>query len=311
MVCDMEGEISMNIGGVGSISAIDSSYRFAGAERANNSDVVAIERRIEALEQSMNDAEGNDKLTAEERKKRVEQYQQQIQQLQMQKQQLIQAHEKEARERQQAELQAQMEEQQQSAPKDEEHPEREAQKISDDAMNAMTGISTAMDMHSSMSALRTKMIGEARVTGAEAKLDAARGMDTSVKDAQVADLNENVNKLTEKIIGNLSDTASDLQEANQANQADAEKRAEDRKDGNSSISDEEKASEGVSIRIEDESKTESDGIETAESKATGIKIEKEESKEDRKLQERIQITEDGKKKEATLPEGYYPVDVYR
>ena len=286
MVCDMEGEILMNIGGVGSISAIDSSYRFAGAERANNSDVVAIERRIEALEQSMNDAEGNNKLTAEERKKRVEQYQQQIQQLQMQKQQLIQAHEKEARERQQAELQAQMEEQQQSAPKDEEHPEREAQKISDDAMNAMTGISTAMDMHSSMSALRTKMIGEARVTGAEAKLDAARGMDTSVKDAQVADLNENVNKLTEKIIGNLSDTASNLQEANQT---DAEKRVEDRKNGN------------VSISEEDESKTELDGTE----------IEKEESQEVRKQQERIQITEDGRKKEATLPEGYYPVDVYR
>lgn len=286
MVCDMEGEILMNIGGVGSISAIDSSYRFAGAERANNSDVVAIERRIEALEQSMNDAEGNNKLTAEERKKRVEQYQQQIQQLQMQKQQLIQAHEKEARERQQAELQAQMEEQQQSAPKDEEHPEREAQKISDDAMNAMTGISTAMDMHSSMSALRTKMIGEARVTGAEAKLDAARGMDTSVKDAQVADLNENVNKLTEKIIGKLSDTASNLQEANQT---DAEKRVEDRKNGN------------VSISEEDESKTELDGTE----------IEKEESQEVRKQQERIQITEDGRKKEATLPEGYYPVDVYR
>ena len=164
--------------------------------------------------------------------------------------------------------------------------EREAQKISDDAMNAMTGISTAMDMHSSMSALRTKMIGEARVTGAEAKLDAARGMDTSVKDAQVADLNENVNKLTEKIIGNLSDTASNLQEANQT---DAEKRVEDRKNGN------------VSISEEDESKTELDGTE----------IEKEESQEVRKQQERIQITEDGRKKEATLPEGYYPVDVYR
>lgn len=210
----------MGLNGISHISAIDSSFRFSGADNTNDSSVTAIERRIEALEQSIEDADSNEKLSAEERKKRVEQYQQQIQQLQMQKQQLVQEHEKEARERQQAELQAQLEEQQQK-PVDEEHPEREVQKISDGMMNAMTGISTALDMHSGMSALRTKMIGEAKVTGAEAKLDAARGMDTSVKDAQVADTNAAVDQLTAKMVRNLNDTAQNL---HKANETDAEER---------------------------------------------------------------------------------------
>ncbi len=278
----------MGVNGISNVSAVDSSFRFSGAADTNDSSVTAIERRIEALQQSIDDAESNDKLTAEERKKRVEQYQQQIQQLQMQKQQIVQAHEKEARERQQAEMQAQLEEQQKHNT-DEEHPEREAQKISDSTMNAMTSISTTMDMHSSMSALRTKMIGEAGVTGAEAKLDAARGMDTSVKDAQVADTNQAVNQLTAKMVENLNDTATNLQKANQS---DAEKRTEDHEDANVTTTD----------------KTEKN---TAEENQKAESKETENSQEEKQHQERIRITEDGKKQNVVLPEGYSPVDVYR
>lgn len=269
----------MGMNGISNISAIDSSFRFSGAADTRDSSVIAIERRIEALEQSIEDAKGNDKLTAEERKKRVEQYQQQIQQLQMQKQQVVQEHEKEARERQQAELQSQMKEQQQKSV-DQEHPEREAQKISDDTMNAMTGISTAMDMHSGMSALRTKMIGEARVTGAEAKLDAARGMDTSVKDAQVADTNDAVDQLTAKMVQNLNDTAKNL---HKANEDDAEELQQT-------------MPENVAI--------------AGASEQTEMIKQADRSPED-ELHERILIDENGKRQKAYLPEDYSPVDVYR
>ncbi len=279
----------MGISGVSNISAIDSSFRFSGAAGTSDSSVTAIERRIEALEQSIEEAEGNYKLTADERKKRIEQYQQQIQQLQMQKQQLVQEHEKEARERQQAELQAQMEEQQQRTA-DKKHPEREAQKISDDTMNAMTGISTAMDMHSGMSALRTKMIGEAKVTGAEAKLDASRGMDTSVKDAQVADTNEAVDKLTTKMVKNLSDAVSTLQDANQADAEEAQAGTTETAGAKA----EQKGSQGTL----NEENLQTAGLNSAE-------------ETEEKQQERIVIGEDGKQQKVSLPEGYYPVDVYR
>ncbi len=270
----------MGINGVSNISAIDSSFRFGGATNTNDSSVTAIERRIEALEQSIDDVESNDQLSSEERKKRIEQYQQQIQQLQMQKQQMIQEHEKEARERQQAEMKAKMEEQQKQQPRDEEHPEREAQKISDDTMDAMTSISTAMDMHSCMSVLRTKMMSEARVTGAEAKMDASRGMDTSAKDEQVADTNDAINNLTTRIVKNLNDTATNLQDVTIS---DAKQKAETRKNINSTVT------------KQDESENATDQVPF----------------EEEKRQERIRITEDGRKQNATLPEGYYPVDVYK
>ena len=63
-------------------------------------------------------------------------------------------------------------------------------------MQALTNISNTMEMTSSMSVLRTKMMGEGRVLKAEIATDSKRGMDVTAKVEQLSDTNSAIGKLT-------------------------------------------------------------------------------------------------------------------
>ena len=203
----------MGISSVGASSA--AAFALATPEKQENRALVSIQRQIDAVLEKISKLESNDKWPAREKQIKRQEYEQELQNLRAQMQQVQMQEKAQQQEKERREIAEQCEKQTEELQKKQREKQMEENPglITDDKMQALTNISNTMEMTSSMSVLRTKMMGEGRVLKAEIATDSKRGMDVTAKVEQLSDTNSAIGKLTGNMVERLNVTANQVREA--------------------------------------------------------------------------------------------------
>lgn len=218
--------VSMGISSVGASSAV--SFAMTATNKHDSKAVQSIQRQIDAVLEKISKLENNDKWTARDKQLKKQEYEQELTDLRAQMQQVQMQEKAQEQEKERRKIAEQCEKQTEELQKKQREKQMEENPglVTDDKMEALSNISSTMEMNSSMSVLRTKMMGEARIQKAEIATDMERGMDTTAKSEQLADTNSAIEQLTGNMIERLNVTANQVREATKE---EAEERQEHKK----------------------------------------------------------------------------------
>lgn len=203
----------MGISSVGRSDAV--SFALTAPNRQESKAVLSIQRQIDAVLEKISKLQNNEKWSARDKQLKKQEYEQELQDLRAQMQQVQMQEKAQQQEEERQKIAKQCEEQTEELQKKQREKQMEENPgmITDDKVQALSNIGSTMEMNSSMSVLRTKMMGEARVQKAEIRADNERGMDTTAKTEQLSETNSAIDKLTGGMIERLNVTANKVREA--------------------------------------------------------------------------------------------------
>ncbi|MCI8773509.1 MAG: hypothetical protein HFI50_06195 [Lachnospiraceae bacterium] len=206
----------MVINGMNGAGGVGMPTGAVGGSQAEDAVSKRLQQQIENAQKKLQEISGNSEMSTEEKMKMRQEIQKEIADLNSQ----LRQHQMEMRKKEMEETKKKQAENASAAEQNNRSKTGNAKndsvdvQISAEGMQAMISADGAMKQAKVQGGVATSMEGKANVLEVEIQLDSARNGDTSLKEAQLADMRQKAQEATASQMGTLAEAREHLSEAN-------------------------------------------------------------------------------------------------